>query len=116
LGGLGGLGGFGELRGFGWRGLRAEKGRGAQIGRVGSGFGLGDEQVGNLLDDPVKIFLANRMQIGVGDGIHEVDGVGNAAGDGELDGIEVVAEGAAEGDGVSLDALEEFFADRWRAL
>ena len=54
-----------------------------------------------------KLALAHGVQVGVGRGIHEVDGVGDAVFDGELDGVEVVAERAAELERILLDALEQ---------
>ena len=68
---------------------------------------LGDGEVGYFADDPVEVGLAYGVQVCVGGGIHEVDGVGDAVFDGEFDGVEVVAEGLAELQGVLLDALEE---------
>ena len=72
------------------------------------GLRFGDGEVGDFFHDPVEIGLAHGVQVGVGGGIHEVNGVGDAVFDGELDGVEIVAEGAAECEGVLLDALEEF--------
>ena len=70
--------------------------------------GFGDREVGYFFDDPVEVGLAYGVQIGVGGGIHEVDGVGDAIFDGELDGVEVVAEGAAEDERILLHAGEQF--------
>ena len=55
-------------------------------------------------DDPVEVVVADRVQVGVGRGIHEVDGVRNAVLDRELDGVQVVAERAAQRERVALDA------------
>ena len=59
------------------------------------------------VDDPVEVFFADGVEVGVGGGVHEVDGVGDAVFDGELDGVEVVAESLAEREGVLFDALQE---------
>ena len=75
---------------------------------------FGDGEVGDLLDDPVEVGLANGMEIGVGRGVHEVDGVGDAVLYGEFDGVEVVAERPAELERILLDACEQFFiVGRW---
>src|SRR5665213_382069 len=66
-----------------------------------------DRQPGHGIDDRVKAGLAYRVEIGIRHGVHEVDGVGDAVLNGELDRVEVVAESAAEGEGVLLDPLEE---------
>ncbi len=53
-------------------------------------------QFGNGVDDPVEVLLADRVDIRVGRGIHEVDGVGDAVFAGKLDGVQVVTQRAAQ--------------------
>ena len=57
-------------------------------------------------DDPLEVVLADRVQVGVGRRVHEVDGVRHAVLDGELDGVQVVAERPAERERVALDAVD----------
>ncbi|WP_433965555.1 hypothetical protein [Tunturiibacter gelidiferens] len=47
------------------------------------------------------------MKVSIWSWVHKVDGVGDAVFYGELDGIEVVAQGFTEGEGIFLYALEE---------
>src|SRR5687768_15228936 len=68
---------------------------------------LVDRERGYLRDDPFEIVGADRVQVGIGRGVHEVDGVRHAVLDGELHGVEVVAERLAQRDRVALDALEQ---------
>ena len=69
-------------------------------------------QLGDGVDDPVEVRLADRVQVGVRRRVHEVDRVGNAVLDRELDGVEVVAERAAQRARVALDAREQRRSDR----
>ena len=69
--------------------------------------GFGNCQVGYFFDDPVEIGLAYGMEVGVGSGVHEVDGVGDAVFDSEFDSIEVVAERSAEGQRIFLNTRQE---------
>ena len=71
-------------------------------------LGFPDGQIGDGLDDPLEVFWAYGVEVGVGGGVHEVDGVGDAVFDGELDGVEIVAEGPAESERIFLDALQQF--------
>ena len=61
-----------------------------------------------------RIFCAYGMDIGVGCGVHEVDGVGDSVFDRELDGVEIVAECFAEGERVAFDAGEQSRIVGWR--
>jgi len=47
------------------------------------------------------------VEVGVGGGVHEVDGVGDAVFAGELYGVEVVAERFAEGQGIFFYSLQQ---------
>lgn len=71
------------------------------------GLGFGDGEVCHFFHDPAEVGLAYGVQVSVGRGVHEVDGIGDAVLDGELDRVEIIAEGAAKGEGILLDALEE---------
>ncbi len=55
-----------------------------------------DGEIGHVLDDPLEVFRADRVEVGVGGGIHEVDGVGDSVFYGKFDGIEVVSQSFAE--------------------
>ena len=76
--------------------------------------GFGNCQVGYFFDDPVEIGLAYGMEVGVGSGVHEVDGVGDAVFDSEFDSIEVVAERSAERQRIFLNTRRRAW-DRRRA-
>ena len=65
-------------------------------------------EVGYGVDDPVEALFAYGVQVGVGGGVHEVDGVGDAVFYGKLYCVEVVAEGFADSESVFFYALEEF--------
>ena len=54
-----------------------------------------------------KLASTDGVQLGVGRGVHEVDGVGHAVLDGELDGVQVVAERLADRVRIALDAGEQ---------
>lgn len=58
-------------------------------------------------DNPAKIGFSHRVDIGIGSGVHKVNGIGNPILHGEFDGVEVVAEGAAEGQGVPFDPRKQ---------
>ena len=105
-----GLGGFLCLFGF------AKESGPAEFGDLRGGLCFGDGEVSDFAHDPVEVSLTYGVEVGVGGGIHEVDGVGDAVFDGEFDGVEIVAEGAAECEGVFLDALEEFWIVGGRVL
>ena len=66
-----------------------------------------DRKVCDCVHDPGKVLGAYRVVIGVGRGIHEVDRVRHTVFAGELDGVQVVAECAAKGDAIFLDALDQ---------
>ncbi len=61
-----------------------------------------DGQLGDGVDDPVEVVFADGIDVGVGRGIHEVDGVGNAVFAGELDRVQVVAQRATEREGIAF--------------
>lgn len=68
---------------------------------------LFDRESCHGIDDPAEAGFAYRVEVGVGHGVHKVDGVGDAVLDGELDRVEIVTKGAAQREGVLLDALQE---------
>ena len=74
---------------------------------MGVEAGLFDGEVGDFADNPLEVVGPDGVEVGVGGGIHEVDGVWDAVFDSELDGVEIIAEGLAEGEGVAFDACEE---------
>ncbi len=86
----------------------AEQGCPAQL-RAGAVVAAGalDCHVCDVVDNPLEVFFADGDTVRVGRGVHEVDGVGDAVFDRELDRVEVVAEGLAQGQGVALHALDE---------
>src|SRR5215469_18223709 len=47
---------------------------------------------GDLVDDPVEVLFAYRVNVRIGRRVHEIDGVGNSILTGELHGIEVVTQ------------------------
>ena len=57
------------------------------------------------LDDPLEVLLADGLDGGVGRGVQEVDGVGNAVAHRELERAEVVAQRVHELEAVAADAL-----------
>ena len=59
------------------------------------------------LDDPVEILFADGVAVGVGRGVAEVDRVGHAVVDGELDGVKIVAERLIQREHIALDAREQ---------
>ena len=80
---------------------------------VGS-LGLLYGESGNSIHDPVEAFLTYGVEVCVWSRVHEVDGVGDAVFYGELDCVEVVAEGFAEGQGVLFYPLQELLVvGRW---
>ena len=85
-------------------GALPRKARPLQVEELRGFFRFGDGEVGHFFDDPVEVGLAYGVEIGVGGGVHEVDGVRDAVFDGELDGVEVVAEGLAEFERIFFDA------------
>ena len=59
---------------------------------------------GDGVYDPLEILLADRMQLRVGRGIQKIDGVGDAVFDRELDGVQIVAQRAAQLQAIAFDA------------
>src|ERR1039458_6565369 len=69
--------------------VAAQEGAPAVLGsHAGMLVGLADRQLRDGVHDPVEVFLADRVYISVGRGIHEVDGVRDAVFAGKLDGVE----------------------------
>ena len=79
-------------------------------------LGFAHCQFGHRVHDPVEIFLADGIHVRVGRGIHEVDGVRNAVFAGKLDGVQVVAQSAAEREAIALHSLQQLGIDRRRIL
>lgn len=97
------MGGPGRFGG----GVDAEELRGLLRGGELRARGEGDGIVGEGFDGPVEVFASEGVEVEVGRGVEEVDGVGSAFVDGELDGIALVAEGGGETAGVAFDAFCE---------
>ena len=64
---------------------------------MGGVLGFLDGEVCYCVDYPLEVDSTYGVEVRVGGWIHEVDGIGDAVFYGELYGIEVVAEGSAEG-------------------
>src|SRR5271166_1229483 len=79
-------------------------------------LGFAHRQLRHVIHNPIKIRLSHRVHICVGSRIHEVDGVGNAVLTGELDGVEVVTQRAAQRQGVALHPLQKLGVGRRRVL
>src|SRR5882724_4132518 len=75
--------------------------------RVLHGQGFLDRQLSHGFYHPLEIFRADGIDIRVGSGIHEVDGVRNAAFNGELDRVQVIAKSAAERKRIFDDAVAQ---------
>ena len=60
-----------------------------------------------FFDNPLEVFVADGVHVGIGRGIEEVDGVGDAFFNGEFDGIQVIAEGATQRERIFDDAIME---------
>src|SRR5262245_17278851 len=65
-----------------------------------------DEELGGVLQHPGEVVLPHREEVAVGGGVHEIDGDGDAVPHRELQGVEVVPQGVAEGQAVPLDPLQ----------
>src|ERR1039458_7229320 len=107
------------LLGFGTRLRRvaAEK-RAPAILRSHAGVlpGFSNRQFRHGVHNPVKIFLAHRVYISIGSRIHEVDGVRYAVLAGKFNRVEVIAEGATEGQAIAFHALQQLRIGCWRIL
>ena len=66
-----------------------------------------DEPSRRGVDDPLEVRLADRTGVGVGSRVQEVDGVGHAVPNGELHGVEVVAERLGQRQATLPDLLDE---------
>ena len=88
----------------------------SSLGGAGASCCFGDGHVGDFFDDPVEVGLAYGVEVGVGCGVHEVDGVGDAVFYSKFDGVEVVAECAAELERILFYAVEEFLVVGGRIL
>ena len=70
-----------------------------------------NNHVGHVLDHPIKIKGGKRVDIHIGSGVHEVDGVGNAIADSPLEGIHIVPQGTHKLERILDDATTEFGAE-----
>src|SRR5437879_3184324 len=75
--------------------------------RRGPARGEPDRQVGHVPHRPIEVLAGQRIDVEVGRGVHEVDGVGNPAAHRPLDRIHVVSQGPHQGEGVLHDAVAE---------
>src|SRR5262245_20737819 len=66
-----------------------------------------DQDLGCVLEYPGEVVLAHGEEVAVGGRVHEVDGDGDAVPDRELQSVEVVAQGVAQGQAVPLDPPQE---------
>src|SRR5215471_16933808 len=64
-----------------------------------------DQPARGMLEDPVEVVLADRVEVGVGSGVQEVDCVGDTVADRELESVEVVPESSRQLAAVPHDAL-----------
>src|SRR5215471_1713243 len=71
-----------------------------------------DEPIGGVLEDPLEIGLSHGGRVGVGRGIQKVDRVGDPAPHGELERVEIVAQGVDELQAVCANAGLERFIHR----
>src|ERR1700734_1369102 len=71
--------------------------------------GPGHGELGYLVYDPVEVSLAHGVYIRVGRRIHKVDGVRDTVFAGELHGVQVVTQGAAQREAVKLHARQQLW-------
>src|SRR6266571_3833422 len=99
-----------------WRGvilatipICCQKGVPAQIAVLGAWLlREPDSHISHVLDHPIEVKWGQRVDIHVGSGVHEVDGVGNAVANGPLERIHIVPQGAHELQCIINDAATEF--------
>src|SRR5579872_1726919 len=67
------------------------------------------------IHNPLEVLPSDRIDVGIWRGIHEIDGVRYPIFDGELNGVQVIAKGLAQSQGILHDPLVQLRTG-WRRV